>query len=258
MRQVDSNSAYELSQQINQDGWKEKRTKKQIRQKKRQRKPDVSTLSNQPGQKWRFPSGGKVAMCFKSFHHVSDKACHHQHYLPILVWPTTRTFHPSHVNGLTLDPNWALLQRGCLVSRQKCLNSGCETWARPQGHFSLGGESKTDQHKQQEFQFWPRPKGVMPLWQTHQTGSPVCLAPVGLDPIPDRSWEKLTPLHQTHPHSSLSTNWVNGDRFVFPHKRLTLTGQSCVNTYLILDNLLIVIMTRMGNTPNPWVFDCGC
>lgn len=131
---------------------------------------DISTLSNQPGPKWRFPSGGKVAMCFKSFLRVRDKACHHQHYFPILVWPNTRTFHPSHVNGLTLDPNWPLLQRGCLVSRQQCLSPGCETWAHPQGHFSLGGESKTDKHKQ-EFQLWPRPSGVMPRRRTHQTGS---------------------------------------------------------------------------------------
>ena len=55
-------------------------------------KPDTSTLSNQLGQEWRFPFGGKVAMCFKSFLHVCDKACQHQHYLLIPVWPATRTF----------------------------------------------------------------------------------------------------------------------------------------------------------------------
>lgn len=106
---------------------------------------------------------------------------------------------------------------GVWSPRQKCLNSACETWAGPQGHFSLGGESKTDKHKQQEFQFWPGPSGTIPPWRTHQTGLSVSLAPVRPDLIPDRSWEKLTPLHQTHPHSTLSTNWVTGDQFVFPH-----------------------------------------
>lgn len=146
------------------------------------------TLSNQPGSEAFLLVAEWPAMCFKSFFRVWDKACHQQHYLPILVWPNSHTFHPSHVNGPIHDPNWPLLQRGCLeLSGRSCLNCACETGARPQGHFSLGGESKPDKHKQ-EFQLWPRPSGVMPLWRTHQTGS---FSPCGPDPIPDRSQRSL-------------------------------------------------------------------
>lgn len=38
---------------------------------------------------------------------VRDKACQHQRCLRILVWPSARTFCPSHVSGLTHDPNWS-------------------------------------------------------------------------------------------------------------------------------------------------------
>ncbi len=145
-------------------------------------------------------------MCFKSFLHACDKACHHQHYLPILVWPTARTFRPSHVNGLTLDPNWPLLQRGCLVSQTGVFKFWLWNLSSPTGSFLHGWGIRN----------WQTQTTRVPVWaqrRTHQTGFPDCLAPVGPDSIPDRSREKLNALHPTHPHSSLSTNRVTGDGF---------------------------------------------
>lgn len=106
---------------------------------------------------------------------------------------------------LHMSAHWHLILIGhywgksASSTRHKCLNSVCETWPCPEGSFSLGGELKTDKHKQQGFQFWP-------LWRAHQTGSPVFLPPVGPNPIPDRSRDELTPL-QKNSHSSLSANW---------------------------------------------------
>lgn len=62
-----------------------------------------------------------VAVCSKAFLHVHDEGCHHQHFILILVWPSSLTFHPSRVNEPTLDPNWPPLQRGCLLSRAEGL-----------------------------------------------------------------------------------------------------------------------------------------
>jgi len=69
---------------------------------------------------------------------------------------------------LHVSAGWHLIligyyrSEGVWSPRQKCLNSSCETWAYPRGHFSLGGDSKTDKHKQQELQFCPMPSGDKP------------------------------------------------------------------------------------------------
>lgn len=147
---------------------------------------------------------------------------------------------------LHMSTGWHLIlighhcSAGVWSPRQKCLNSACETWACPQGHFSLGGESKTDKHKQQEFQFWPRPSGVMPLWRTHQTGSPVCLAPVGPDPIPDRSQEKLASTSSNAPPFQPVNKLGEVGPVYVPTLMLPLTGQSWVTASRLFLFLIIL------------------
>lgn len=172
--------------------------------------------------KWRFPSGGKAAMCFKSFLHVCDKACHHQRYLPIPVWPTARTFRPSHVKELTLDPNWPLLQRGCLVSRAEVFKFRLWNLSWPTGSFLLGWGIKN--------------------WQTQTTRVPV----LALDrrrhaPTADTSnriFPRLSRSSWTGPHS-----WqVTGEAYFTPSNatppfqpvnRLSDPGSVCVPTYML-------------------------
>lgn len=180
--------------------------------------------------KWRFPSGGKAAMCFKSFLHVCDKACHHQRYLPIPVWPTARTFRPSHVNELTLDPNWPLLQRGCLVSRAEVFKFCLWNLSWPAGSFLPGwGIKKLTNTNNKSSSFGPGRRRHAPTADTSNRISPGCLAPVGPDPIPDRSREKLTPHHQTHPPFQPVNRPSDPGSVCVPTYMLTLAGQSCVN-----------------------------
>lgn len=159
----------------------------------------LSAWSNQPQQEWRFLSGGKVAMCFKSFLHVCDKGCHHWLCFPNLVWPNTRTFHPSHVSTLTLDPNWPLLRQERLVYPAEVFKFCLWNLTVPRG-FLLPGWGI------ENWQTQTTRVPVLALWRAHQTGSPVFLPPVGPNPIPDRSRDELTPL-QKNSHSSLSANW---------------------------------------------------
>lgn len=160
----------------------------------------LSAWSNQPQQEWRFLSGGKVAMCFKSFLHVCDKCCHHRLCFPNLVWPNTRTFQPSHVSALTLDPNWPLLRQERLVCPAEVFKFCLWNLSVPRG-FLLPGWGI------ENWQTQTTRVPVLALMAAHQTGSPVFLPPVGPNPIPDRSRDELTPL-QKNSHSSLSANWA--------------------------------------------------
>lgn len=169
-------------------------------------------------------------MCFKSFLRTCDKACHRQHRLPVLVWPSAPAFRPSHVNGLTHDPNWspALRRAEPGVSRlpgrevfKFCLWN--LSWP-PSGHFSLGGEPKNWQTQT------TRGSVSGPAFRrSHIKRDAPSLSPqLDRTPIPGRSWEKLIPLHQTLlPNSSLSTNGATGDQFVFPHNGGTHRPKLC-------------------------------
>lgn len=175
----------------------------------------TTTLFSQQGEEWMFMCGGKVAMCFKSVLHVCDKACLHQHSLPTLVWPTARTFHPSHVSGLTLDPNWHYCGEGVWSPRQKCLNSHCETWAHQRGHFSLGGGNQKLTNTNKSSSFWL--SGITPptvgniKWDLS-----VLLGSDRTQFLTGHGWSWLHQMQRLF--YSLSTNLVNTNPLVFPHK----------------------------------------
>lgn len=180
--------------------------------------------------KWRFPSGGKAAMCFKSFLHVCDKACHHQRYLPIPVWPTARTFRPSHVNELTLDPNWPLLQRGCLVSRAEVFKFCLWNLSWPAGSFLPGWGIKNWQTQTTRVPVLAPAVGVTPLRRTHQTGFPPAVL-LQLDRTPFLTGHGRSLLHtikRTPPFQPVNRPSDPGSVCV-PTYMLTLAGQSCVN-----------------------------
>lgn len=105
-----------------------------------------------------------VAMCLKTFLHVLDKGCHHQHYIPILVRPSTRAFHPSRVNEPTHDPNWPPPQRGCLLSQAEVFKFCLWKLSSPQGSFLPGWGIKSPQTNNKSSGFGsghqvPRPYG---------------------------------------------------------------------------------------------------
>lgn len=145
----------------------------------------LSAWSNQPQQEWRFLSGGKVAMCFKSFLHVCDKGCHHRLCFPNLVWPNTRTFHPSHVSALTLDPNWPLLRQERLVYPAQVFKFCLWNLTVPRG-FLLPG--------------W----GIE-NWQTQKTRVPVLALMAG----PSNRISRLSSSGWTKPHSWQVTRRAN-------------------------------------------------
>ena len=180
--------------------------------------------------KWRFPSGGKAAMCFKSFLHVCDKACHHQRYLPIPVWPTARTFRPSHVNELTLDPNWPLLQRGCLVSRAEVFKFRLWNLSWPTGSFLLGWGIKNWQTNNKSSSFGPGPSASCPYGGHIKQDFPPAVS-LQLDRTPFLTGHGRSLLHsiKRNPPFQPVNRLSDPGSVCVPTYMLTLAGQSCVN-----------------------------
>lgn len=111
---------------------------------------------------------------------VTTKLC-----FPNLVWPNTRTFHPSHVSTLTLDPNWPLLRQERLVYPAEVFKFCLWNLTVPRG-FLLPG--------------W----GIE-NWQTQTTRVPVLALMAG----PSNRISRLSSSGWTKPHSWQVTRRAN-------------------------------------------------